>query len=431
MQTDNQRVAIVGGGISGLAAAIGVAATGTRVTVFERAESAGGRAQSYERAGYTLNLGPHALYAAAEKELNALGVQVEGGVPQTNGYAIMDGRTHTLPSGARTLFTSSLFRGFAKAKAARVLTVASSTDPATVRGITLGQWLDRVAGTGRPREAVEAYFRLACYANAPGYLDASVALRQFQGGRAGVKYIDGGWSSMVAALRRRALALGVEIQTGARVASVRPVDGGVLLGFADGATFEAGAAVLAVSPAEAAELLGDAAPRETRARLKNVVPARAAVLDVGLSSLPDPHGTFALGIDQPLYLQTHSLYAKLAPEGGVLVSAAMYLPVENAPGPTEARRTLEGLLDLAQSGWREVQTMESFLPNLTVQHGIPVAGVGRPSVQSGLPGVTFAGDWAGPDRLLAESCFASAREAAEYSLRWVANAPAPALAAAL
>lgn len=431
MDGENIGVAVVGGGISGLAAAIRVASSGARVTLFERAEAAGGRAKSFERAGYTLNLGPHALYADAERELNALGVEADGAVPQANGYAIAGGKAHTLPAGARTLFTSSLFRGFARAKAVRLFALLSTTDPASVRGISLGQWLDRVAGQGTPRQAIEAYFRLACYANAPEHLDAGAALRQFNAGRGGVKYLHSGWASMVAAMRSRAESLGVVIRTGERVEAVRPVANGVSLTLHGGPSLQASAVVLAVPPSIALELLGDAAPRETRARLRNVVPVRAAVFDVGLSRLPDPKGSFALGIDQPLYLQAHSLYAKLAPDGGVLVSTAMYLPVENPPSAGEARATLEGMLDIAQPGWREAKTMESFMPDLVVQHGIPVAGVGRPSVQSGLPGISFAGDWVGGDRLLAEACFASAREAAEYSLHFVANEAAPALVAAL
>lgn len=424
-------VAVVGGGISGLAAAIGLAAKGIRVTLFEQASEPGGRAQSYSRSGYTLNLGPHALYAGAERELNALGVFVDGAIPQANGYAIADGRTHTLPNGARSLVSTSVLRGFAKAKAARLFATLGSADPAAVRGISLAQWLDGAAGQGRPRQVLEAYFRLACYANAPEHIDAGAALRQFAAGRDGVKYLHGGWSAMVAEMRSRAESLGVTVRTGSRVVQVWPAGGQVSLTFADGVSTPADAAVLAVTPAAAAELVGPSAPRDTLARLKNVVPARAAVLDIGLSKLPDRNGSFALGIDQPLYLQTHSLYARLAPEGGVLVSTAIYLPVRNAPGPEESRSQLEALLDLAQPGWREVQTMESFLPNLTVQHGLPLAGVGRPPVQSGIPGISFAGDWAGGDRFLAEACFASAREAVDYTVGRLGTAAAPALAAAL
>lgn len=431
MDGENIGVVVVGGGISGLAAAIRVASSGTRVTLFERAEAAGGRAQSYERAGYTLNLGPHALYAGAERELNALGVVANGATPQSSGYGIAKGRRHTLPTGARSLVGTSLVRGLAKAKAARLLTSLGSTDHHALRGMTLAAWLDANAGRGRVRHVFEAYFRLACYANAPEHLDAGAAIRHFNAGREGVKYLHGGWATMVSAMRTRAESLGVTIRTGERVVAVRPGEGGVELHLAEGGNISADAAVLAVPPGVALELLGEAAPRETRARLKNVVPARAAVLDVGLSRLPNAKGSFALGIDEPLYLQAHSLYAKLAPDGGVLVSTAMYLPTENAPGAGEARATLERLLDITQPGWREVQTMESFLPDLVVQHGIPVAGVGRPGVQSGLPGISFAGDWVGGDRFLAEACFVSAREAAEYALGFIAKEPAPALAAAL
>src|SRR5262244_4065133 len=46
--TDSPKVAVVGGGLAGLAAACALSETGFRVTVFERRPYLGGRASSYE-----------------------------------------------------------------------------------------------------------------------------------------------------------------------------------------------------------------------------------------------------------------------------------------------------------------------------------------------------------------------------------------------
>lgn len=59
-------VAIVGGGIAGLAAAVYAARSGRAVVVFEQGAHAGGRATTRVTGGYHFNQGPHALYLGGE-----------------------------------------------------------------------------------------------------------------------------------------------------------------------------------------------------------------------------------------------------------------------------------------------------------------------------------------------------------------------------
>lgn len=55
---DSRRVAVVGGGVGGLAAATRLAAAGHDVTLFERNELVGGKLASFTRDGYTFDIGP-------------------------------------------------------------------------------------------------------------------------------------------------------------------------------------------------------------------------------------------------------------------------------------------------------------------------------------------------------------------------------------
>ncbi len=57
------RVAVVGGGLAGLIAAIELAGSGHPVSLFEGAPVLGGRARTLDVDGYRLNQGPHALYS--------------------------------------------------------------------------------------------------------------------------------------------------------------------------------------------------------------------------------------------------------------------------------------------------------------------------------------------------------------------------------
>jgi hypothetical protein len=58
-----------------------------------------------------------------------------------------------------------------------------------------------------------------------------------------------------------------------------------------------------------------------------------------------------------------------------------------------------------------------FLPNLTVTHAI-AAPEGRPDVDAvGIDRVAVAGDWAGPEGMLADTAVASALRAADMVQR--------------
>ena len=92
-------VAIVGGGLSGLAAAVLAARAGRSVVLFEKARELGGRASTQSRAGFSLNLGPHALYrgGAGMRVLREIGVAVGGGWNMIAGGAVTGYLTSNSP----------------------------------------------------------------------------------------------------------------------------------------------------------------------------------------------------------------------------------------------------------------------------------------------------------------------------------------------
>jgi phytoene dehydrogenase-like protein len=423
-----RRIAIVGGGIAGLAAGIRIAREGLAVTMFERASTIGGRARSQSDNGFVLNLGPHALYAGARDELARLGVQVEGAQPMQDGFGIRHGRRHVLPAGPGGIMRTGLLSSREKLRAGMVYRTIFKTDPESLHGRTLADWLDETAGQGQFRALMDAYFRLTTYANAHHLIDAGAALRQFQDGVRGVLYLHGGWERMVGALREAFVEAGGAIRTGERIDGIVPADAGVRLDGPGGA-FEASAVVLAVEPRSAAAMLEGVAPRTVLDSLRRSVAAKAAILDVGVTRLPRRTQTFAIGIDRPLYFQVPSLYAAVAPKGMHLLNAATYLAVDDPRDARTLRAELEGVLDLMQPGWRDAVVMQRFLPALSVSQALPLADGDRPAVDgTRIPGVYLAGDWAGGQGMLAEAAFASARAAAGLA---VAHAMQPDRTAAL
>ena len=429
--SSSRSVAIVGGGLAGLAAAAYLGRAGHHVTVFERSEMPGGRAGTTEKNGYLHNFGPHALYqgGAATRVLEELGVTYTGKKPDVQGVAVRGGRAYTLPTGARTMVATRLFGMRSRMEAGRQLLALRKIDPSD--GRTVREWLDEEFHEPAARDYVEAIIRLATYANAPAEIPVADASRQMAGVGNGVVYVVGGWRMLVEALAASARAAGAVIRTAARVSTVEAEARGMVVRLASGEAVRFDAAIIAAPPAVAAELAP--ASRELAMYAAEAIPARAACLDVGLTRLPNPRRRFGLGIDVPVYMSAHSFYAKLAPRGRVLLSVARYIPAGEATEPARDLAQLEAFLDVAQPGWRQFEEHRQYLPNMVVSSAVPRRGAGiqgRPSpVVSDVPGLFVAGDWVGNGGWIGDGTLGSAPLAAEAVSAWLAEQTAPVLAA--
>lgn len=426
----NDSVAIVGGGLAGLAAAVYLARAGRPVTIFERRRALGGRAVTHLRHGYRFNLGPHGVYrgGAAATVYRELGVPVRGGLAPAEGLALFGGATYRLPASALSMAASSLLSPKAKLEAAGLFARLTLIDPKKVAGLTLRQWLDDNVSDPRLRQSVEALVRLTTYSAASDRLSAAVALRQLKIAQRGVVYVHEGWQKLVDALHSHAVTAGVTFVTSSRVVAVRH-DGrvtGLELGELEldnrsdtisvalpgspadrsGTHIPVTSVLLAVDPDEALELLGNAVS------FGDLEPVTISTLDVALSRLPDPKKPFALGIDRPHYFSAHSQRAQLTPKGGALLHVGKY----RTPGDTPDEPELESLLDQLQPGWREVLVHRRFLPSMTVSHSLSKPDAPRPQAQTAIGGLYLAGDWVGDEGILSDAALASARAAARAIL---------------
>ncbi len=413
-------VAIVGGGLAGLAAAALLGREGLSVALFERSRDLGGRALTTVRQGFHLNLGPHALYrtGAAMAVLRELDIAPRGGRPPVTGLALHGGRMHALPGGLLSLLRTSLVPPGAKLGLARLFARIGRLDARALARRTVREWSASEAGHPVVAQLVEALVRLGTYAHAPERLSAAAGLAQIQAGLAGgVLYVDGGWRTIVEALERRARAAGATLRAASRAVAVERLGDGWRLELGEGGCCEAGAVILAVPPAAATDLVAGEQRERIGAWAARAVAVRAACLDLGLSSLPEPRATFALGIDRPLYLSVHSAVAALAPPGAATVHVVKYLEPDAEADAHATEAELEELLDAVQPGWRRVVVERRFLPAMTVSWALPEAAAGgvegRPGPEvPGAPGLYVVGDWVGPEGLLADAALASARAAA-------------------
>lgn len=328
--------------------------------VLEQAGEPGGLGRSPQLAGSPVNLGPHALYRAgrALALLRELDLPLDGFIPGSGAHFEHEGELLPGPSSALGLLTLPWLSWRERVELAWSLREVMA---GRVEG-TVEAWL-ATKRSPRVRGFLAAMTRVTTYTNAPAQLMARVALAQFKAGLEGVLYVDGGWQAVVDALAAR-----VEVRCQTRVDSLQGTD----VHCENGSVWRAKEVVLAVPLAAAARLL----PHEAglAKRVEQLQPVRAACLDVVLRQLPRADRRLVLGFDQPLYFSVHSRPEQREP---VKVHVAWYLAPDDAERAEVMEQRLEGVLDRAQPGWRDVLVARRYFPHMRVMEDLP----GRPPVR--------------------------------------------------
>lgn len=442
-----KNVIVVGGGLSGLAAAIYLARAGRTVTLFEKRRYLGGRALTSLRHGFRFNLGAHTFYrgGAAAAVCRELGIPIRGGTVKPRGAAWYGGVRHRLPAPWLPILLSSLLSLRGKSQLAGALMRIRGVDRKQTEALTLQQWLDANLADEHVRAVLAALIRTVTFSDYADRESAWFALAQMKSAMRGAVYIDEGWQKIVDSLHSAAISSGVNFVSSSRIigvvhdgSAVQAVEMGGLDLDADrmdtqalafptsapdedqGARLPADHVILAVDPNTAAELAGPIGTVWGTAR-----PVTAACLDVALRGLPNPRNAFAIGIDEPLYLAAHSSFSQLTPRGGALIHAVRFQrdrrpsdqvidadSMRRDPGSAADEQALEQALDRAQPGWRDRVIHRRFLPSMTVTNALVKAGASRPSPVTSVRGLCVAGDWVGDEGILADAVFASARAAA-------------------
>jgi phytoene dehydrogenase-like protein len=416
-------VVVVGGGLAGLLCAATLAKAGREVTLLDAGARLGGRAGTTEHDGYLLNEGAHALYASSARVLAGAGVKARGKRPKLGDARVLrGGEMLRAPLTAGALASRGPLSPRERVQFMKGLAAAAMAKPARLAGVSCERWIADHASTPLVSDLLTGLVRLSSYCGELAAVPAEIGLGLLgEASRQPVRYVDGGWQSIVDELADRAREHGARLRSGARVESLLGEDRVSAVRLTDGEEIGARAVVLAgLSPTRVGRLMssvGGGLPAAiTEPRL-----VRAACLDVALSELPRPDCQFVLGLDEPLYLSVHSRSSKLTPPGGGAVVQLLRYDDGVEISAEAARARLEAMLDQAQPGWRERVIHQRFAPRMIADNHLPTPAEGlasRPGVaDTGLDGLFIAGDWVGGRGWLAGASLYSGQAAAQALLR--------------
>ena len=423
-------VAVIGGGLGGLTAAIYAARAGRTVIVFEKSPQAGGRASTQNVDGFHFNQGPHALYRGGHgiPILRELGISYEGAQASYAGsWAVRVGEKHPLPGTPEVLLSTPLLTEVSRQEAIALFGSLGQIKSADWNHVSLRHWLDTQIQNEDVRDLFEGMFRLATYCADAEVQSAGAALEQIIMAREGVDYLDGGWQALVDRMRDAAMKAGVRIETRSPVGGLHHDEGNAAVELASGDWYSARSVISTIGPSFIMRLVNDGTVPSLRQWADEAVPIHAGCLDIALRRLPNPEHQFAIGLDRSLYYSVHTRSAKLAPANGAVIQLAKYLRADSTQKGSDLRKELEDVMDWLQPGWREVLVTDRFLPRMLVANAVATAAAGgtpgRPtSIVPEIPNLFLAGDWVGPHGMLVDASLSSARDAAKLALRWLDGA---------
>ena len=416
----SQRVAVIGGGLTGLQCARRFAEAGHMVTLFEGRESLGGLADAW-----TLDVpGQEPLrwdrhyHVTLLSDAHTRAFYAFAGIPEADlrwvktRTGFFDGRTvHDLTSGLDFLKLPALPMHAKLRLAASILYASRVTDGDRLEGVPVEDWLVKLGG----RTLFERLWRPLLQAKLGGaWRESSAAFiwatiqRLYAARRSGLKeemfgHPAGGYAAVMGGAAEALRELGVELRTGVAVERIDAERRVLLAGGEAAGPFDR--VVLTTTPRVAATLLPDL-PEADAAALKSIafqgIVCAAAVLDGPLDPQRRNYLTYLAGEETLPFTAVVEMSAFVDPaeEAGFGGRGLVYLP-RYAPADDAFFSMDDGTVrDAFVAGLREVYP--SFTPERLLAFRVsrvrevfplPTLGYGQrvPAIDTALPGVHLVG----------------------------------------
>lgn len=441
-------VVIIGAGVSGLATGALLAKAGKRVTILEKGNVIGGRANVREEKGFTLNYGPHGMYTPESgvlaEVMGRLGLEVPAcGYPAVDrSYWAQGDRYGTISGNPAKLLTTALFSLGTRLRFAKLMLAVRGEKPASLAAErTWREWVASKTDDETLHAFMMSFATINTYTARAGDLSARWLLGHFQRtifARDYVGYMHGGWRSMYDPWIEEIERGGGRIVTGSHVRRLETAGGRVTAAITEHERYEADAFVSTLPPQDAPSLADEGSPLAAElGRWAGLEEVRAYCIDLGFDRRVRSDLSLVYDVDRDLYLSIHSETAPdLAPAGSQLLHAMAYLTPEDASSESGRERRgaeLRAGLDRHFPGWREAKAVERVIPNAKVLGARRTPENIRnlvPLRAATAANLYFANDARDIDRNLSQVCLAAALEVADAIVDAGATAERPAVAIA-
>jgi len=429
------RVGVIGGGLAGLTAAAYLSEhPDVEGVLFERSPQFGGRAFTYEKDGFTLNYGAHAIYGIDRHTISKIGHELglsfsSRQVDKRKVVYEKNGRMTAAPLDAINMMKTDLLGPLEKVRFVGEIVSIVTNIHKMKNYATLG---DFFAQSKASEEIKELWEHLVCSnffispedaRKVPGPIICEYYQNLFLAQRP-VNYILGSWAVITNQLSQKIEKSGRwELSTREAVDTVA----------ADGERFRLTTkkrselfdyVIFAMPVQQVAKLLRGTQWEAEVAEYEDHVSTEVLVYDVGLKRVVNRPFSYISDIDNKVFISDISATDNtIAPPDSQLLQGIAYLH-DNFESDEERKayqerrvEQMEQLFDRHYPGWRDEIAVKRMSKKAMVQSVKHIAGnLAMPVQKDGLP-FYFCGDGCEGKGQLAERAFSSAREAARRLIK--------------